>query len=79
VAAGALEVFGEMRSKGVKPDVITYSACEKGGLWERALEVFDEMRSKGVKPDTITYSACEKGGQWPRGRWRCLTRCAARA
>jgi pentatricopeptide repeat protein len=58
-----------MRSKGVKPNTITYSACEKGGRGAAgALEVFDKMRSKGVKPDTITYSACEKGGQWPRGR-----------
>jgi pentatricopeptide repeat domain-containing protein 1 len=63
-----------MRTKGVKPDVITYnasiSACEKGGQWEKALQLLEEMRAKGVEPDVILYSAsisaCEKGGQWEK-------------
>eukprot|EP00959_Pyramimonas_sp_CCMP1952_P424715 8895890-Pyramimonas_sp.AAC.1 len=40
--AQALKVFAQMRSEGVRPNTITYSAlisvCEKGGQWERALE-----------------------------------------
>jgi pentatricopeptide repeat protein len=63
-----------MRTKGVKPDVITYnasiSACEKGGQWEKALQLLEEMRAKGVEPDVSLYSAsisaCEKGGQWEK-------------
>ena len=64
----------QMRSEGIEPNVITYSAaisaCEKGKKWEKALSLLEQMRDARIKPDVISYSAaisaCEKGGQWER-------------
>ena len=63
-----------MLQQGLQPDVITYSAlitaCEKGGMAERALQVFDKMLQQGLQPDVITYSAlihaCKRGGMGER-------------
>ena len=51
----AFALVTEMRSCGVKPDVITYSslisAVGKGLLWCRALALVTAVRSCGVKPE----------------------------
>ena len=65
-----LELLAEMKTAGLKPNVITYnaaiSACEKGGRADEALKLLAEMKTAGLEPDVITYnaviSACEKGG-----------------
>ena len=70
----AVALLGEMRQKGLVPDVFSFtsaiSACEKSSQWERALELLSEMRGRGVEPNVVTYSAaisaCEKGSQWER-------------
>ncbi|KAJ0967897.1 hypothetical protein J5N97_024814 [Dioscorea zingiberensis] len=52
---GALELFDEMRVRGVKPNVVTYSALvdglSKGGRVIKVMEVVDKCR-----PNVITYS-----------------------
>ena len=57
----ALDLIGEMHSKGLQANVITYSAaisaCEKGNQWQPALEFFEELSSQGVQADLITYNA----------------------
>ena len=77
-AEGALELLREMMGHRVEPNAIGFnaatSACEKGGLWERASAPLEEMRGRGggLSPNVITYSAMitarSKGGQRERSR-----------
>ena len=60
-----------MRQAAVTVDMISFSAvfsaCEKGGHWQRALSLLEDMLKAGVTVDVISFSAaisaCEKGGQ----------------
>jgi pentatricopeptide repeat domain-containing protein 1 len=68
----ALALLDKMDSRGIKPEVISYSvamsACEKGGKREEARERLREMENQGVTQDVISsnaaISACEKPGWW---------------
>ncbi|KAI8473520.1 MAG: hypothetical protein J3K34DRAFT_518985 [Monoraphidium minutum] len=70
----ALELVGEMRTRGVQCNVHTYSAlmnvCIKCDACELALDVFKEMRTDGVRPNVVTYNTLVdvygKIGQWER-------------
>merc|ERR1712194_618316 len=72
----ALVIWGEMRTKGLKPDEPTYiavlAACEKGELWETLLDVFEESKRSGfsVAESQVVarsvISACDKTGQEER-------------
>ena len=59
-SARALELLGEMRARGLEPNVVSYSAatsaCVKGKQPERALELFCEMRKRGLTPNETSYS-----------------------
>ena len=33
------------------------SACEKGGLWQRALELLEGMPQRALTPNVISYNA----------------------
>lgn len=54
------------------PVQVTYgaliTACERGGMYDRALTLYEEMRGKAINPDKITFvatlSAAEKVGDW---------------
>ena len=55
LAVGArARAAGEMRERGIEPDVITYSAaisaCEKGSQWEQARALMTEMQTQKFKP-----------------------------
>ncbi|KAL8064655.1 hypothetical protein ABFX02_01G105300 [Erythranthe guttata] len=61
VSHKALDLFNEMRNKGIKPDWITFvgvlSACNHGGLVELGIGYFEQMQKDyriGVKPDHYT-------------------------
>merc|ERR1712196_622881 len=68
----ALDLLDEMRSMGMQPDVVSYSAAiramETSSLWEGALAFLFEMSVQGVAPNEISYditiNACSKGQQW---------------
>ena len=68
----ALLLLAEMRTHGLEPDVITFSAaisaCERGANWEQALALLAEMRERGLACDITVFSAavnaCEQGAQW---------------
>jgi len=70
----ALELFDEVKEKGLPLDAYLYTAsidaCAKGRLWKKALYLFEEMKQNGVEPNDFTYSAvinaCGKGGQWEK-------------
>jgi pentatricopeptide repeat protein len=66
----AVNLFDEMRSKGIKPDVISYNALIKGfcndGKSEEAKWWYRELRENECSPDWVTYVTlipllCEKG------------------
>lgn len=71
-----LGLMSEMRSKGLAPDVFTYStaitACGKAGQWERALMLLGEMETGQEKlaPDVISINAaiaaCGRAGECDR-------------
>jgi pentatricopeptide repeat protein len=65
MAEKALEVFQEIRQRGVEPNVITYnaliSACKKGKKAEKVLEVFQEQRQRGLEPDAAISTSATGG------------------
>ena len=69
-AQKALEIFGEMPKRGIKPDQTTYNtlinACVKAGMTNKAFAIFNEMQGKRIKGNQITYStlinACAQKG-----------------
>ena len=75
--ARAIALLGEMRERGVKPNITAYtaaiSACEKGEQWERALALLDEMLAHDIPPEVEHYNAALKacaaakwGARWER-------------
>jgi pentatricopeptide repeat protein len=68
VRKGPLQIFLEIKQRGMKPNVIAYSAaliaCEKGARPEQALQLFEKMKERGFQPNVSTYSvviiACNK-------------------
>lgn len=54
-----------MKSKGIEPNVFTYSALMdglcKGGCSSQAMELLEMMISKRLRPNTITYSTLIHG------------------
>ncbi|XP_044511223.1 pentatricopeptide repeat-containing protein At1g62670, mitochondrial-like isoform X3 [Mangifera indica] len=56
----AKELFSEMKSKAVNPNVITYNTLIYGlcntSNWEEAKTLFAEMSDEGVKPDEVTFT-----------------------
>jgi pentatricopeptide repeat protein len=60
-----------MDTRGIQPDVISYSAaissCEKAGKHQSALDLLREMDTRGIQPNVISYNAatssCEKAGK----------------
>jgi hypothetical protein len=67
--AAALELFAEMKSRGVLPNAYTYtnvlSATCDGNL---AAALLEEMATHNLQPDVFHYSAAvaaaDRGGQW---------------
>lgn len=57
----ALQVYHDMRARGIERTGITYSsllqACEKAGRWQLALDLFQEMHRDGIKPSAAVYNA----------------------
>ncbi|KAK8281599.1 hypothetical protein V6Z12_D09G250600 [Gossypium hirsutum] len=66
-----LNLFFEMVSKGITPDVVVYSSLEavkffdemigRGiaadlGMWKEAIRIFDRMVGEGISPDEITFT-----------------------
>ena len=72
----ALQVYQDMRARGVERTGITYSsllqACEKAGRWQLALELYQEMHRDGIKPSAAVYNAligvCGQGAGLPGSR-----------
>jgi pentatricopeptide repeat protein len=68
----ALEIFDQMKRKGIRPTVVTYSAlisaAENGQQWKLAFEVLEKMKAAGHRAIIIAYSAAtsasSKGQQW---------------
>lgn len=57
----ALDLFDEMKSKGLAVTVVSYgsaiSACEKGLQYRQCLEYLDEMTEVGIKKNVIIFGA----------------------
>ncbi|PSC77032.1 Pentatricopeptide repeat-containing [Micractinium conductrix] len=70
----ALELVGEMRSRGIEANIHTYSAlmsvCVKCNECELALDVFRQLRAEGLAPNLVTYNILidihGKAGQWAK-------------
>ncbi|KAI8474968.1 MAG: hypothetical protein J3K34DRAFT_465323 [Monoraphidium minutum] len=70
----AMELLGEMRTRGVERNVHTYTAlmnvCIKCGKMPAALEIFSNMRAERCTPNVVTYNTLidvyGKLGQWDR-------------
>lgn len=70
----AMELFSEMRARGVERNVHTFTAlmnvCIKCGKLPAALEVFHSMRAEGCTPNVVTFNTLidvhGKLGQWDR-------------
>merc|ERR1711862_924725 len=68
----AFQLFRDMPSKNVHPDLITHniaiSVCEDENNWEQALVVFGMLKSSSFVPIPITWnlllSSCLKGAAW---------------
>ncbi|CAE7827670.1 RNF32 [Symbiodinium microadriaticum] len=66
-ACQALQVLEGMRSRGTRPDVVTFnttiSACASSKKWAEALQLLEEGKKLPSGPDQLTYgaviSACE--------------------
>ena len=56
----ALQLFQEMRTYGIEPNIISYnatiSACEKGVQWDKAMNLFKDMQINSIDPNIISYS-----------------------
>ena len=54
----ALQLFQEMRTYGIEPNIISYnatiSACEKGVQWGKAIHLFKDMEINGIDPNIIS-------------------------
>ena len=52
-------VLQQMISKGVKPNIRTYTCLIRGhlftGQWEEVVRRFKEMSSRGIEPNDFTY------------------------
>merc|ERR1719262_1013686 len=63
--AKAMEVYEDMRTSRVQPNLATFNAlidvCARNGDVERAAALFRDMCALGVTPDLITYSTVIKG------------------
>ena len=65
----ALDMPGEMRDAGIRPNVIVYTnlikACRR--QWQKAYPLLEQMRAEGIKPNAITYThlikACDRHWQ----------------
>ena len=53
-------VFEQMKSKNLEPDVVTYStlitSCANEKNLTKALQIFQQMKSKNLEPNVVTYS-----------------------
>ena len=66
-------MFDLMLSKGVQPDVVTYSTLMEGMKSGRERrEVLEEMRGAGVEPNVVTYSTLMEGMKSGRERREVL-------
>ena len=58
----ALELFHEMPSKSVSPDMVTYNVLIDGfgrkvNKWDKALDFLEKLKlAKGLEPDVVSYS-----------------------
>ncbi|XVE70076.1 hypothetical protein DITRI_Ditri10aG0042800 [Diplodiscus trichospermus] len=65
----ALDLFNNMKERGIKPDVITYTVLLKRHTernlrtdnLQDAIRIFDEMIDTGMEPDNVTYTALISG------------------
>jgi pentatricopeptide repeat protein len=52
-----LALLSEMQDKGLKLNVICYSAaidaCARGGQWKKGLQLLEDMRLRGVAPNQV--------------------------
>eukprot|EP00898_Chlorokybus_atmophyticus_P002949 jgi/Chlat1/3655/Chrsp238S03642 len=66
----AWELFDDMKSKGIAPDVVFYTAliklCESAGRHGEAMRAFLSMRKDGLRPNAVTSNtvirACVRHG-----------------
>lgn len=65
----AWEIFKEMRSLGVRPDIFTYNilinACSQKKRVSTAFELVESMRQESIPLDLITYNSLIKVGFAP--------------
>ncbi|MQL91564.1 hypothetical protein Taro_024173 [Colocasia esculenta] len=63
--ADARGIFLDMKTRGHRPDVVSYTALIGGfgraGQLDSAQQLFDEMTMAGVPPNSLTYSALIRG------------------
>lgn len=65
---GAFKVLGQMRERGLKPDLILYTnmitVSARCGDAERAFELYQQMRAEGIRPCPMAFgsliSACSQ-------------------
>ena len=54
-----LRLAGQIKARGVKPDVLTYHclirACEGEGLTKHAIAIFEDMLAVGLLPERETF------------------------
>ena len=59
-----MDLFAEMQTAGIKPDVMAYStaidSCARQAKWRRAIKLLNEMREAGVEPDLRCYACAIK-------------------
>ena len=68
----ALHIVDEMKGKGLKPDVFTYTSaidvCGNGGRWKESLDLIKEIENGDKRPNKIAYTsaitACSRVGKW---------------
>jgi pentatricopeptide repeat domain-containing protein 1 len=52
-----LALLSEMQDKGLKLNVICYSAaidaCARGGQWKKGLQLLEDMRLRGIAPNQV--------------------------
>ena len=58
------ELFEELKSKKIEPDIITYTtymkALDNAEKYDELINVFEELKSKKIEPNIITYNTYMK-------------------